>query len=61
MECGFCQKSHIGDKIYDNKNRGVNNLYLTCVNNYLRLWESSTYVGCYKINYCPICGRNLNI
>ena len=25
----------------------------------MRLWENHDYKGCYAINYCPVCGRNV--
>lgn len=58
MTCSFCDKFHNGDKLEDDKNY-PNRFYITCVENYLRLWESGGYRGCYEINYCPICGKYL--
>lgn len=58
MACSFCDKLHNGDKLIDHKN-DLNIFYITCVENHLRLWEGGGYRGCYEINYCPICGRNL--
>lgn len=59
-KCAFCQNSHNGEKIIDNVNSSTNKNVISCVENYLRLFKNDSYLGCYKINYCPICGRNLN-
>ena len=59
VTCSFCQKSYDGDKLIDNVNKYSNMKYLTCVGDHLRVWEDHGYLGCYDINYCPVCGRNV--
>lgn len=60
MSCEFCQQKYDGSKLSDNINRGTNEFYLTLAINHLRLWKNYSYCGCYKIKYCPVCGRSLN-
>lgn len=57
--CKFCSGSHVGDRIYDKGNYPTNELYLTCVDGSLRLWKNDSYIGSYKIKYCPKCGREI--
>lgn len=60
MACSFCQDTHVENYLVDNVNKGTNNLSLSIYGDYLRLWSHKySYKGCYAINYCPICGRNL--
>ena len=59
MDCKFCRKQNI-EHLVDNRNKGTNNFSLSVYEDHLRLWERKySYKGCYDINYCPICGRNL--
>lgn len=59
MGCDFCSKFRNGDKLFDEVNPLTNEIYLTCCDDYLRIWREYSYLGCYKINYCPICGEKL--
>ncbi len=59
-KCDFCNKLYDGLKLFDNINNHSNEIYLTCVYNNLRIWKNNSYLGCYEINYCPICGKKLN-
>lgn len=59
MACKFCQKQDI-EHLVDSVNKGANHLSLSICDDYIRLWNHKyNYIGCYNINYCPICGRNL--
>ena len=59
MACSFCKKQDM-EHLVDNINKGTNNLSLSVYEDHLRLWHCKyNYIGCYAINYCPICGRNL--
>jgi hypothetical protein len=57
--CNFCKYKNGCYNLIDTINSS-NLFYLTCVGNSLRLFNRHSYKGCYKINYCPICGRQLN-
>ena len=60
MACSFCQGTDKEDYLVDNVNKGTNNFSLSICGDHLRLWNHKySYKGCYTINYCPICGRNL--
>ena len=61
MACKFCQNTDDGNKLFDIINKGANNLSLSIYGDHLRLWRNYSYIGCYEINYCPICGEKLNI
>ena len=59
MACELCQKQDI-EHLVDNINKGTNNYSLSVYRDHLRLWHhKDSYKGCYAINYCPVCGKNL--
>lgn len=59
MACKFCREQNI-ERLVDNRNQGTNYFSLSVYEDHLRLWHHKySYKGCYDINYCPICGRNL--
>ena len=58
--CKFCQGRYKEQVLTDEKNGPYNPFSISLFNKKLWLWKKSHYIGCYEVNFCPVCGRDLH-